>query len=72
MYIEKLKLKNTSIKGSMSKIEQLKQKEEMGDVLHYIDFHQLQVRTIHGLDMFCSACNSFHDVSLNVVDVDRK
>jgi hypothetical protein len=22
---------------------QLKQKEEMGDVLHYIDFHQLQI-----------------------------
>jgi hypothetical protein len=28
----------------MNKIEQqLKQKEEMGDVLHYIDFHQLQI-----------------------------
>ena len=68
-----MKLKNSSIKGSMSKIEQqLKQKEEMGDVLHYIDFHQLQVRRMHGLDMFCSAGNSFHDVPLNVVDVDRK
>ena len=44
MYIEKMKLKNASIKGNMNKIEQqLKQKEEMGDVLHYIDFHQLQV-----------------------------
>ena len=48
MYIEKMKLKNGSIKGSMNKIEQqLKQKEEMGDVLHYIDFHQLQVKGVH-------------------------
>merc|ERR1712010_65733 len=44
MYIEKMKLKNASIKGNMNKIEvQLKHKEEMGDVLHYIDFHQLQI-----------------------------
>ena len=44
MYIEKMRIKNASIKGNMNKIEQqLKQKEEMGDVLHYIDFHQLQV-----------------------------
>jgi len=42
--IEKLKLKNASIKAQISKLEQqLKQKEEMGDVLHYIDFHQLQI-----------------------------
>jgi len=57
MYIEKMKLKNGSIKGSMNKIEQqLKQKEEMGDVLHYIDFHQLQVKGMHGWirrHMFC-------------------
>jgi len=42
--IEKMKLKNVTIKGHIAKLEgQLKQKEEMGDVLHYIDFHQLQI-----------------------------
>lgn len=42
--IEKLRLKNVTIKAGIQKIEgQLKQKEEMGDVLHYIDFHQLQI-----------------------------
>lgn len=51
MYIEKMKLKNASIKGSMNKIEQqLKQKEEMGDVLHYIDFHQLQIENKQYID----------------------
>ncbi|KAJ1450695.1 hypothetical protein M885DRAFT_555477 [Pelagophyceae sp. CCMP2097] len=42
--IEKLRLKNSSLKAQLQKVEaQLKQKEEMGDVLHYIDFHQLQI-----------------------------
>jgi chromosome segregation ATPase len=42
--IDKLKLKNVTIKAQINKVEaQLKQKEEMGDVLHYIDFHQLQI-----------------------------
>ncbi|GBG28885.1 Coiled-coil domain-containing protein 113 [Hondaea fermentalgiana] len=42
--IEKLRLKNVTLKGLIQKVEtQLKQKEEMGDVLHYIDFHQLQI-----------------------------
>mmetsp|Transcript_20950 Transcript_20950/g.64475 ORF Transcript_20950/g.64475 Transcript_20950/m.64475 type:complete len:273 (-) Transcript_20950:50-868(-) len=42
--IEKLRLKNSNIKAHLQKIEtQLRQKEEMGDVLHYIDFHQLQI-----------------------------
>mmetsp|Transcript_35804 Transcript_35804/g.82925 ORF Transcript_35804/g.82925 Transcript_35804/m.82925 type:complete len:353 (-) Transcript_35804:181-1239(-) len=42
--IDKLKLKNVTIKAQIQKVEnQLKQKEEMGDVLHYIDFHQLQI-----------------------------
>lgn len=42
--IEKLRLKNSTIKAQLHKVEaQLKQKEEMGDVLHYIDFHQLQI-----------------------------
>merc|ERR1711998_548768 len=35
--IDKLKLKNVTIKA------QIQKKEEMGDVLHYIDFHQLQI-----------------------------
>ena len=42
--IEKLRLKNSTLKTQMNKIEsQLAQKEEIGDVLHYIDFHQLQI-----------------------------
>lgn len=42
--IEKIRLKNSSLKNQIHKIDaQLKQKEEMGDALHYIDFHQLQI-----------------------------
>lgn len=42
--IEKLRLKNASLKSQIAKVEsQLAQKEEVGDVLHYIDFHQLQI-----------------------------
>lgn len=42
--IEKLRLKNSTMKTQKQKVEsQLRQKEEMGDVLHYIDFHQLQI-----------------------------
>lgn len=42
--IEKLKLKNASMKSQIKKLQQqLRDKEEMGDVLHYIDFHQLQI-----------------------------
>ena len=42
--IEKLRLKNAALKGQQSKVEViLAQKEEVGDVLHYIDFHQLQI-----------------------------
>ena len=42
--IDKLRLKNTTLKSNIQKLEnQLIQKEEVGDVLHYIDFHQLQI-----------------------------
>ena len=42
--IEKLRLKNSTLKGQINKIEIiLSQKEEVGDALHYIDFHQLQI-----------------------------
>jgi hypothetical protein len=42
--IEKLRLKNSTLKSQINKIEAvLMQKEEVGDVLHYIDFHQLQI-----------------------------
>ena len=42
--VEKLKLKNQTLKTQLAKVDtQLRQKEEMGDVLHYIDFHQLQI-----------------------------
>lgn len=42
--IEKLRLKNSNLKSQINKLEStLAQKEEVGDVLHYIDFHQLQI-----------------------------
>ena len=42
--IEKLRLKNSTLKSAIMKVEkQLNAKEEIGDVLHYIDFHQLQI-----------------------------
>jgi hypothetical protein len=42
--IEKLKLKNAALKSQVFKIEtQLAQKDDIGDSLHYIDFHQLQI-----------------------------
>ncbi|RYH30113.1 DUF4201 domain-containing protein [archaeon] len=42
--IEKLRLKNSTLKSQISKLEAtLAQKEEVGDALHYIDFHQLQI-----------------------------
>lgn len=42
--IEKLRLKNANLKSQINKLETtLAQKEEVGDVLHYIDFHQLQI-----------------------------
>lgn len=44
VYVEKMKLKNANTRSAIAKLEgQLKQKEEMGDVLHFIDFHQLQI-----------------------------
>jgi len=42
--IGKLRLKNSTFKKQLQKAEVLlKQKEEVGDILHYIDFHQLQI-----------------------------
>ena len=42
--IEKLRLKNATLKSQVNKVElQLSQKQETGDTLHYIDFHQLQI-----------------------------
>eukprot|EP00743_Colponemidia_sp_Colp-15_P001449 GILK01001588.1.p1 GENE.GILK01001588.1~~GILK01001588.1.p1 ORF type:complete len:344 (+),score=82.85 GILK01001588.1:66-1097(+) len=42
--IEKLRLKNLTLKTQIQKAEgQLRQKEEMGDDLKFIDFHQLQI-----------------------------
>ena len=42
--VEKLKLKNSSLKQQIHKMEsQLSQKEEMGEVLHVIDFDQLKI-----------------------------
>ncbi|KAL3860691.1 hypothetical protein ACJMK2_010782 [Sinanodonta woodiana] len=42
--IEKLRLKNSTLKVQKKKIHlQLKQKEEMGEALHEVDFNQLQI-----------------------------
>jgi hypothetical protein len=42
--VDKLRLKNQSLRATFVKAEAaLKTKEEVGDVLHYIDFHQLQI-----------------------------
>jgi chromosome segregation ATPase len=42
--IDKLRLKNTTLKNGIYKVEsQLDHKDEVGDVLHYIDFHSLQI-----------------------------
>jgi len=41
---EKLRLKNTTLKSTIQKMEgQLQQKEDMGEVLHVIDFDQLKI-----------------------------
>jgi len=41
---EKLRLKNTTLKAQIQKMEsQLQQKEDMGEVLHVIDFDQLKI-----------------------------
>lgn len=42
--IEKLRLKNAQLKAQVAKLEsQLQQKEDMGEVLHAIDFDQLKI-----------------------------
>jgi len=42
---DKLRLKNKTMKAARAKMEaQVKQKEEQGDSLHSIDFHQLQIK----------------------------
>ena len=52
LMIEKLKLKNASFKTQVARAEaEARAKEETGEVLHYIDFHQLQViKTHHASD----------------------
>ncbi|CAM9673811.1 unnamed protein product, partial [Phaeothamnion confervicola] len=41
--MEKLRLKNASLKSQVLKARQLRAKDDMGEALHYIDFHQLQI-----------------------------
>ena len=42
--IEKLRLKNSTIKAQISKMEHmLAHKEELGEVLHLVDFDQLKI-----------------------------
>lgn len=43
--VEKIKLKNAAMKNHRGKMDaQVKHKEEQGDSLHSIDFHQLQIK----------------------------
>ncbi|XP_078687929.1 cilia- and flagella-associated protein 263-like [Branchiostoma floridae x Branchiostoma belcheri] len=49
--IEKLRLKNSSLKVQKRKLQlQLKQKEEMGEVLHEVDFQQLKIENAQYLE----------------------
>ena len=42
--VDKLRLKNAGLRTAYAKAEAaLRAKEEVGDALHYIDFHQLQI-----------------------------
>lgn len=42
--VDKLMLKNVQLKSQIKKADQqIKHKEEMGDDLKFIDFHQLQI-----------------------------
>lgn len=44
MLLEKVSLKNTTYKAAIAKLEaQLAHKEEMGEVLHLVDFDQLKI-----------------------------
>jgi hypothetical protein len=49
--IEKLRLKNSTLKVQKKKLQlQLKQKEEMGEVLHEVDFNQLKIENSQYLE----------------------
>ncbi|XP_064640516.1 coiled-coil domain-containing protein 113-like [Lineus longissimus] len=49
--IEKLRLKNSTLKVNKKKLHlQLKQKEEMGEVLHEVDFNQLKIENSQYLE----------------------
>lgn len=49
--IDKLRLKNSTLKQQKSKLKmQLKQKEEMGEVLHEVDFQQLKIENTQYLE----------------------
>lgn len=49
--IEKLRLKNSTLKVQQKKLQlQLKQKEEMGEVLHEVDFNQLKIENSQYLE----------------------
>ncbi|XP_065674767.1 cilia- and flagella-associated protein 263 isoform X2 [Hydra vulgaris] len=48
--IEKMRLKNSTLKVQKNKLQQqLKQKEEMGEVLHEVDFNQLKIENLQYL-----------------------
>ena len=49
---EKVNLKNTSYKAAIAKMEaQLAHKEEMGEVLHPVDFDQLKIENQQHLEL---------------------
>jgi hypothetical protein len=50
--LEKVNLKNNTYKAAISKLEaQLAHKEEMGEVLHLVDFDQLKIENQQHMEM---------------------
>ncbi|KAJ7375687.1 hypothetical protein OS493_039596 [Desmophyllum pertusum] len=63
--IEKLRLKNSTLKVHKRKLHmQLKQKEEMGEVLHEVDFNQLKLKTNSTLKRLMKRIKIFSDSNL--------
>jgi hypothetical protein len=50
--LEKVNLKNSTYKAAITKLEaQLAHKEELGEVLHLVDFDQLKIENQQHMDM---------------------
>jgi hypothetical protein len=78
LMIDKLKLKNGTLKANVAHLEaELKAKDETGDVLHYIDFHQLQIENkqfltkIEGLNAEVFKLKSSCGVAVNALNAHK-